>query len=386
MSDSSNPSNDPQIDDALNDQFSQNEFEETVNFKPAGESSIELENADAAGLEPGMPASVGRYKIQGILGKGAFGAVYRGLDGQLDRQVAIKVPLLENSDSDFEKRFLAEARQLAKLAHPGIVTVFDVSADEGLCYIVSDFLDGLNLNQWLEQNKPNWIESSLIVASVADALAHAHSMSTVHRDIKPDNILMVNRAEGLSPVLVDFGLAVSEDAASAGDRGQIVGTPNYMSPEQARGRGHRIDGRTDIYALGVVFYRMLCGRLPFRSPKLTDLLNQIREDEPQPPRQLAHNIPREVEHTCLKAMAKQITQRYTTAADFAEDLRQAVTVGRRSDHGDRQRIYTTDRKVDKNADIESAEFRRISKTFRGCGEAMDYRTPPCPRLSTSFAN
>ena len=324
MNDSSNPSNDPHIDDEQKDKLSEKGFAKTVDLNLSEDSSIESMGADAAGQEPSIPASVGRYEIQGMLGKGAFGAVYRGRDGQLDRQVAIKVPLLDRSDSDFEKRFLAEARQLAKLAHPGIVTVFDVNVDEGTCFIVSDFLDGLNLNDWLKQSNPNWIESSLIIANIADALAHAHSMSTIHRDIKPDNILMVDRAEGLRPVLVDFGLAVSEDAVSDSERGQIMGTPNYMAPEQARGRGHRIDGRTDIYALGVVFYRMLCGRLPFRSPKLKDLLNQIIDDEPQPPRQLVHSIPREVETSCLKAMAKQVTNRYTTAADFAADLRQAV--------------------------------------------------------------
>jgi serine/threonine protein kinase len=238
--------------------------------------------------------------------------------------------LLGKRDADFEKQFIAEARQLAQLTHPGIVTVFDVSSDDGLCYIVSDFLDGLDLNQWLKQNQPNWIESALIVANVADALAHAHSMSTVHRDVKPGNILMADRSEGVRPVLVDFGLAVSEDSASLADRGVIVGTPNYMAPEQARGRGHRIDGRTDIYALGVILYRMLCGRLPFRSKDVSDLLNQIIDDEPQPPRQLVHHIPRELEKACLKAMAKQVTKRYTTVADFAEELRLVVARHRQS--------------------------------------------------------
>lgn len=324
MIDPPNPANAPQNREDLNSQFSQNKFGETVSYDALADSNHDSSNGPFASPVSELPTSIGRYQIRGLLGKGGFGAVYRGFDAQLDRPVAIKVPLLKNADSDFEKRFLVEARQLAKLAHPGIVTVFDVSADKGLCYIVSDFLDGLNLKQWLTKNKSNWIESALIVANIADALAHAHAMSTVHRDIKPDNILMVDRSEGLRPVLVDFGLAISEDAASADERGQIMGTPNYMAPEQARGRGHRIDGRTDIYSLGVVFYRMLCGRLPFRSANLTDLLDQILEDEPQPPRQLVHSIPGEIEKACLKAMAKQVTKRYTTAADFAADLRQAV--------------------------------------------------------------
>ena len=323
MTEPPNPANAPQNREALDGQFSQNEFEETVIFGESADSSDGVSNSPAVTPASEIPLSIGKYQVRRILGKGAFGAVYLGFDVQLDREVAVKVPLLENADSEFEKRFLAEARQLAKLSHPGIVTVFDVSTDEGLCYIASDFLDGLNLNQWLKNNKPDWVESSMIIANVADAIAHAHAMSTVHRDIKPDNILMVDRPEGLRPVVVDFGLAVNEET-SAGERGQITGTPNYMAPEQVRGQGHRIDGRTDIYALGVVFYRMLCGRLPFRSPKLTELLNQIIDDEPQPPRQLLHSIPTEVEQACLKAMAKRVTKRYSTAADFAADLRQVV--------------------------------------------------------------
>lgn len=323
MIEPSNPASGPDNPEALNCESSQNEFEETVIYGGSADSSLDLSKSEAQPAASQLPATVGKYQIRGVLGKGAFGAVYRGFDPQLDRQVAVKVPLLENADADFEQRFLAEARQLAKLSHPGIVTVFDVSAADGLCYIVSDFLDGLNLNQWLTKNKPDWVESSLIIANIADALAHAHAMSTVHRDIKPDNILMADRPEGVRPVLVDFGLAVNE-ATSAGERGQITGTPNYMAPEQVQGRGHRVDGRTDIYALGVVFYRMLCGRLPFRSAKLTDLLNQIVDDEPQPPRQLVHGIPAEVEKACLQAMAKRVTKRYTTAGDFAADLRQVV--------------------------------------------------------------
>ena len=137
---------------------------------------------------------------------------------------------------------------------------------------------------------------------------------------------MTERPEGFVPVLVDFGLAVSEENAKTapGQRGHIAGTPNFMSPEQARGEGHRIDGRTDIYAAGVILYRMLSGQLPFAAPSVSDLLQVVIEDEPRPPRQFVRDLPRELERICLKAMAKQITERYTTAADMADELRALV--------------------------------------------------------------
>jgi serine/threonine protein kinase len=275
---------------------------------------------------PELPESVGRYRIHRVMGNGAFGAVYRGYDDQLDRQVAIKVPLLgsgRNSGSDIEKQFLQEARQLAQLSHPNIVTVFDVGVDDGLCYLVADYLEGQNLGDWLKHQTPDWQETVRIVAAIADALAVAHARSIVHRDVKPDNIIITERFGTIVPVLVDFGLALSKSTAGMVGtiRGQIAGTPNYMSPEQARGEGHRIDGRTDIYAVGVLLYRMLCGELPFHSKPLSELLREVIEDEPRPPRQIVHSIPRELEQICLKAMAKQITDRYTTAGDLADELR-----------------------------------------------------------------
>src|SRR5262249_29685224 len=216
------------------------------------------------------------------------------------------------------ERFLQEARRLAQLSHPGIVAVHDVGLDGGQIYIVSDFLDGPHLGLWLKDQRPAWPEAARIAAAVADALSHAHARLIVHRDIKPANIILT---PDRGPVLVDFGLGLDDASAGGPELGVVSGTPAYMAPEQVAGAAHRIDGRTDIDSRGVVLSEMLCGHLPFRASNLRELLRQVRDDEPQPPRQLNRDIPPELERVCLKALAKRLPDRYMTAADFAEDLR-----------------------------------------------------------------
>ncbi len=270
---------------------------------------------------PAPPAAFGRYRVRNALGAGGFGAVYLCQDTQLDRPVAVKVlrggPEVSQTGAE---RFLQEARRLAQLSHPGIVTVHDVGLDGGQVYIVSDFLEGPDLGRWLADNRPSWQEAARIAAAVADALAHAHARLIVHRDVKPANIIIT---PDRGPVLVDFGLGLDEAGAGGSELGIISGTPAYMAPEQVAGAAHRIDGRTDIHSLGVVLYEMLCGHLPFRASNTRELLRQVSDDEPQPPRQLRPEIPPELERACLKSLAKRLQDRYTTASDFAEDLRRA---------------------------------------------------------------
>jgi serine/threonine protein kinase/predicted ATPase len=289
---------------------------------------------------PATPASFGRYQVRNALGAGGFGAVYLGHDTQLDRPVAIKVLRGGSEVPQAEaERFLQEARRLAQLSHPGIVAVHDVGLDGGQVYIVSDFLDGPDLGRWLVDQRPAWPEAAGIAAAVADALAHAHARLIVHRDVKPANIILT---ADRGPVLVDFGLGLDEAGAGGSELGIVSGTPSYMAPEQVAGAAHRIDGRTDIYSLGVVLYEMLCGHLPFRASTLRELLRQVRDDEPQPPRQLNRDIPPELERACLKALAKQLQDRYTTAADFAEDLRRmSQSAGPASPTSSRQSLSGT---------------------------------------------
>ena len=268
-------------------------------------------------MQPGFPPEFfGRYQVLGVLGKGGFGTVHVGLDTQLQRKVAIKVPLRHLPPSDADQ-FLREARRLAQLKHPGIVMVYDVGVQDGQSYIISDLVAGISLKDWLQDHRPSFEQTVEIISGVADALSHAHAQGVIHRDVKPSNIILT---DGLKPVLLDFGLAASEDDATG--QTDAVGTPAYMAPERQTPRESRsIDGRTDIYSLGVILYEMLCGRRPFNAPDLYEMMRQVREDEPQPPRQRNPGIPRELERICLKAMAKRVSERHTTASDMAAELR-----------------------------------------------------------------
>ena len=231
----------------------------------------------------------GRYEVLRPMGSGGFGIVYLGHDRDLDRQVAIKV--FRGDPSAQSEPLLQEARKLAHLRHPGIVTVHDVGTHEREVYVVSDFLEGPNLAEWLSEHRPSWQEAAAIAAAVADALSHAHARLIIHRDVKPANIILT---PGDTPVLIDFSLALDPTHSGGRELGVVSGSPHYMSPEQVAGVAHRIDGRTDIYSLGVVLYEMLCGRVPFRADELTELLRQVCDDEPQPLRQLVPALPPEL--------------------------------------------------------------------------------------------
>jgi serine/threonine protein kinase len=285
------------------------------------DSSLRLEDTgpESAGAVPTEPPDhLGRYRITATLGSGTFGIVYRAYDGELQREVAIKVPHRKHvaCPTDIEA-YLTEARVLASLEHPHIVPVHDFGrTDDGLCYVVSKFIAGTDLAKKIGQARPSAAESAGLVAAVAEALHHAHLQGVVHRDIKPGNILLDTSGK---PYVADFGLALREENIGQGPR--FAGTPVYMSPEQARGEGHRVDGRSDLFSLGVVLYELLTGRRPFHADSCEELLEQITSRETRPPRQWDDTIPKELERICLKALAKRASERYTTARDFADDLR-----------------------------------------------------------------
>ena len=234
------------------------------------------------------------------------------------RRTAIKVPhrRLITRPEDIEA-YLTEAQNVANLDHPHIVPVYDVGSSEDFpCFIVSKFIEGSTLARKIRDHRPSFRETTELVATTAEALHYAHCKGLVHRDIKPSNILIDSNGK---PFVVDFGLALKEENVGQGLR--YAGTPSYMSPEQARGEGHRVDGRSDIFSLGVVFYELLTGRRPFKAESKEELLEQITDFEPRPLRQIDENIPKELERICLKALSKRATERYTTAKDMADDLR-----------------------------------------------------------------
>jgi hypothetical protein len=286
---------------------------------PAGRSEAETLAPAAAPGGAAPPENVPGYDLLGVLGRGGMGVVYEARQVAADRVVALKMILHGgHADDDALARFRTEAKAIARLQHPHIVQVYEVGEHAGLPYFSLEFCPGGSLERKLAGTPLPATEAARLVEVLARAMHAAHREHIIHRDLKPANVLLA--ADG-TPKVTDFGLAKKLDAAGPTQSNAVMGTPSYMAPEQAGGRGKEVGPAADVYALGAILYECLTGRPPFRGPTTLDTLVQVLSDEPVPPRQLQSTTPKDLETICLKCLHKEPGKRYATAEALAEDLR-----------------------------------------------------------------
>jgi tetratricopeptide (TPR) repeat protein len=295
-----------------------------------GDQSQDGDLADEQEAADSVPDRVGRYRIESKIGQGAMGVVYRAIQPGTGRMVALKVLHASKADSRHRQRFLTEAHTSARLDHPGIVQIFEADSDGETDFIAMELVDGSTLQ---DESNESWNprEAASLIEQIARAVTVAHHLGIVHRDLKPSNILLKNpnaneSSEAFSRIakVADFGLAKSlEDQHESLTRtGDVVGTPLYMAPEQAEGNSDKVGPASDVYSLGAILYELLTGRAPFEGSTTLGTLQQICQQAPILPSRLRSEIPRDLETVCLKCLEKDHTQRYETAAELADDLRQ----------------------------------------------------------------
>jgi serine/threonine protein kinase len=269
-----------------------------------------------------VPKEIGPYRIESELGRGMMGVVYKAQDTRNRQRVALKIIRMAFAVTDeqkvgFERRFLEEAHIVARLDHPGIVGVHEVGRDvvEDAPYIAFEYLEGQTLAEMIKDGPLPWRTVLPIVARVAEALEHAHRQGIIHRDIKPANVMVVKSGD---PKIMDFGLAKRDAGLELTSTGQFLGTPLYMSPEQALGKS--VDARTDIFSLGSVAYTLLTGKRAFEGDSIPQVMNKVTYQTPPPPTLVKRDLPPDVDYLVGRAMAKDPDDRYARAFTFAEDI------------------------------------------------------------------
>ncbi|UCC44569.1 MAG: protein kinase [Candidatus Zixiibacteriota bacterium] len=268
--------------------------------------------------------NLGRYQVTGVLGKGAMGTVYQGVDPAINRPVALKTIRLDfvndpEEMAELKERLFREAQAAGKLSHPNIVTIYDVGSEEHLQYIAMEYLEGQTLEDLIKRKaKFNYRIIAQIITQICSALEYAHNQGIVHRDIKPANIMVL---KDYSVKVMDYGIA-RIDSNSMTKTGIAMGTPNYISPEQLRGQS--IDRRADIFSLGVVIYEMLLGKRPFKGENITSLIYSILNHEPEKPSNVNPRIPLLFDHIVAKALMKEPPERYQKASEIVVDLQDFV--------------------------------------------------------------
>jgi WD40 repeat protein/serine/threonine protein kinase len=307
----------PEHADALRDQIA---LHRAVSADPGSEAeTLSPSGGESPGGEVALPAVPG-YEVLGELGRGGMGVVYRARQAGLNRVVALKVILAGEHAGEAERaRFRAEAEAVARLQHPNVVQVHEVGEHGGLPFFSLEYVEGGSLADRLDGTPWPAPRAAALVETLARAVRAAHERGVVHRDLKPANVLLT--ADG-TPKVTDFGLAKRLDADKGPTQtGAVVGTPNYMAPEQAAGQGKAVGPAADVYALGALLYELLTGRPPFKGPTPLDTVLQVLADEPVPPARLQPRTPRDLETICLRCLRKEPARRYASALDLADDLR-----------------------------------------------------------------
>lgn len=270
-----------------------------------------------------MPEKLGRYEVVQILGRGAMGVVYEGRDPNIGRRVAIKTcrkDLLDSGRADeMLKRFLREAQAAGNLQHPSIITIYDADEQDGLAYIAMEYVEGTDLQKQIKAKKTFSVGDAVkLCATVCEALDHAHERGVVHRDIKPSNILLRNNG---AVCIADFGIAHLDESTMTAE-GQMIGTPHYMSPEQVRGR--EVDGRADLFSVGIILYELLTGEKPFPGEQLQTVMHGITQVKPPQPKALDPTIDPVINAVVMKALGKNPKERYQSGDEMAAALREAL--------------------------------------------------------------
>ncbi|MDH5425451.1 MAG: serine/threonine-protein kinase [Gammaproteobacteria bacterium] len=279
---------------------------------------------DGAGIQKPM---LGRYEVEKELGKGAMGSVYLGKDPKISRIVAIKTMALsqefeEDELQDVKNRFFREAETAGRLSHPNIVTIYDAGEEHDLAYIAMEYIKGTDLSDFTKSDSLlPLIKVISIIARAADALDYAHQQNVVHRDIKPANVMYERESDSLK--ITDFGIARITDSSKT-KTGMVLGTPSYMSPEQLAGK--RVDGRSDLFSLGVMLFQLATGELPFQADSMATLMYKIANEPHPDPGTIRKGLPRCITIIINRAMAKNIDKRYQKASQMASDLRKCAQI------------------------------------------------------------
>ena len=285
----------------------------------------------------------GRYKVVQEVGKGAMGIVYKAFDPQIDREVALKILRKDRlTDDEFAQRFFKEAKAIGRLSHPNIVTVYDVGQDHGTIYIAMEFLEGLPLDEAIRDDSLQITEIGSIGAQIAEALDYAHRKGVIHRDIKPSNIIL--NSDGRIKI-TDFGVAQIEDLLTLHQTqaGAIIGTPVYMPPEQVNGQS--VDGRSDLYALGVILYELLTGAKPFTGENFAAVFASVLSHTPDEPARIVSDISRGQSDLIMKSISKEPDSRFQTGREMAAALKATFMESQAAEsslkNSDKQRSHFT---------------------------------------------